>query len=70
MSVTKHRVRRVAAVALVATVALSAAAACSKDTPAAGAKPDKLIVDTFGEFGYDDLVKQYEANTLNSGGRA
>jgi cellobiose transport system substrate-binding protein len=63
MSVTKHRVRRVAAVALVATVALGAAAACSKNTTTDGAKPDKLIVDTFGEFGYDDLVKQYEANT-------
>ena len=62
MSVTKHRLRRIAAVALVATVALGAAAACSKsETP--GAKPDKLIVDTFGEFGYDDLVKQYEAQT-------
>jgi len=55
--------RRVAAVALVATVALGAAVACGEDKPAAGAKPDKLIVDTFGEFGYDDLVKQYEANT-------
>src|SRR5258705_2802805 len=63
MSVTKHRVRRVAAVALVATVALGAAAACNKNTPEANAKPDKLIVDTFGEFGYDELVKQYEANT-------
>ena len=28
-----------------------------------GRKPDKLIVDTFGEFGYDDLVKQYEQHT-------
>jgi cellobiose transport system substrate-binding protein len=62
MSVTKHRLRRIAAVALVATVAMGAAAACSKE-PTPGAKPDKLIVDTFGEFGYDDLVKQYEAQT-------
>src|SRR5258705_546589 len=62
MSVTKHRLRRLAAVALVATVALGTAAACSK-TVAPGAKPDKLVVDTFGEFGYDDLVKQYEAQT-------
>jgi cellobiose transport system substrate-binding protein len=63
MSVTKHRLRQTAAVALVAVVALGAAAACSKDTPAAGSKPDKLIVDTFGEFGYEDLVKQYEQQT-------
>jgi cellobiose transport system substrate-binding protein len=41
---------------------MGAAAACSKE-PTPGAKPDKLIVDTFGEFGYDDLVKQYEAQT-------
>ena len=40
-------------------------AACGKDddNPAAGEKPAKLIVDTFGEFGYDDLVKQYEQHT-------
>jgi cellobiose transport system substrate-binding protein len=63
MSVTKHRVRRFAAVALVAAVALGGAAACSKSPTTTGAKPDKLVVDTFGEFGYDDLVKQYEANT-------
>jgi cellobiose transport system substrate-binding protein len=64
MSVTKHRVRAVAAVAVVAIAALGTAAACgSSDKPAANAKPDKLIVDTFGEFGYDDLVKQYEQQT-------
>src|SRR5499427_10734355 len=63
MSVTKHRVRLVAAVAVVAMAALSAAAACGSKTPAAGTKPDKLIVDTFGEFGYDELVKQYEQQT-------
>ena len=37
MSVTKHRLRKVAAVALVATVALGAAAACGKDTSSRGA---------------------------------
>jgi len=64
MSVTKHRLRQVAAVALVAITALGAAAACSKsNTPAAGTKPAKLIVDTFGEFGYEDLVKQYTQQT-------
>src|SRR5258705_13732202 len=64
MSVTKHRLRKAAAVALVGAVALSAAAACKSDAKApAGSKPDKLVVDTFGEFGYDDLVKQYEKDT-------
>ena len=63
MSVTKHRLRRAAAVALVATVALGVAVACGDDEPAPGGKPEKLVVDTFGEFGYDDLVKQYEAET-------
>ncbi|SNT31571.1 cellobiose transport system substrate-binding protein [Asanoa hainanensis] len=29
----------------------------------AGGKPDKLVVETFGEFGYDELVKQYEKDT-------
>jgi len=65
MSVTKRRLRQAAAVALVAVTALGAAAACGEAKPEAGAKPDKLIVDTFGEFGYEDLVKQYEtANNI------
>jgi cellobiose transport system substrate-binding protein len=63
MSVRKHRLRSVAAVALVALTALGAAAACSSKSPTPGAKPDKLVVDTFGEFGYDDLVKAYEQQT-------
>ena len=52
----QHRLRSVAAVALTATIALSAAVACSSKAATPGAKPDKLIVDTFGEFGYDDLI--------------
>src|SRR4051812_39551455 len=63
MSVTKRRLRQAVAVAVVAVTALGAAAACSKDEPTAGAKPDKLVVDTFGEFGYDELVKTYEQQT-------
>src|SRR5262245_1904325 len=62
MSVTKHRLRRVAAVALVASVALGAAAACGEEKPTSG-KPDKLVVDTCGEFGDDELVKTYEQQT-------
>jgi cellobiose transport system substrate-binding protein len=61
MSVTKHRLRKAAAVALVGAVALGTAAACGGDNePAPGEKPTTLVVDTFGEFGYDELVKQYE----------
>ena len=62
MSVTKHRLRRLAAVALVATVTLGAAVACGKDdAEQTGAKPTELTVDTFGQPGYDELAKQYEA---------
>jgi len=32
----------------------------AKDKPEPGTKPATMIVDTFGEFGYEDLVKQYE----------
>jgi cellobiose transport system substrate-binding protein len=62
MSVNKRRLRSVAAVALAAITTLGVAAACEKksETPT-GEKPAKLIVDTFGEFGYEDLEKQYEA---------
>src|SRR5688572_3198237 len=63
MSVTKHRVRKVAAVALAAVTALGAVTACSEDAPEPGQKPTKLVVDTFSEFGYDELVKQYQQDT-------
>src|SRR5215207_1129499 len=64
MTVTKHRLRKAAAVALVGAVALGAAAACKGEEAVPGdTKPAKLVVDTFGEFGYDDLVKQYEKDT-------
>ena len=55
-----------AASALAAVTALGAVAACGDDSgegTSAGGKPDKLVVETFGEFGYDDLVKQYEQDT-------
>jgi cellobiose transport system substrate-binding protein len=64
MSVTKRRLRQAAAVAIAAFTALSVTAGCNKsNTPAPGSKPAKLCVDTFGQFGYDDLVKQYQTQT-------
>ncbi|HEX5543088.1 MAG TPA: extracellular solute-binding protein [Micromonospora sp.] len=60
MSVNTGR-RRVMVTALAAATALSAIAACGNDDEApAGGKPAKLVIDTFGEFGYDELIKQYE----------
>jgi cellobiose transport system substrate-binding protein len=67
MSVPTRRLRRVAAVAAVALTVLGAGAACGNNDDSggssSGAKPDKLVVDTFGEMGFDDLVKQYEKDT-------
>jgi cellobiose transport system substrate-binding protein len=64
MSVSTRR-RRYASVAL-ASIAVLAVAACGDDGDSGsntGQKPDKLVVDTFGEAGYEDLVKQYEQKT-------
>jgi cellobiose transport system substrate-binding protein len=63
MNVT-GRLARLGVAGLAAAAMLSATAACgSGDEPNAGGKPAKLVVDTFGEFGYDELVKQYEKDT-------
>ncbi len=64
MSVTMRRLRQAAAVAIAAVTVLGAAAACGDDKPAAtGEKPAKLVLDTFGEFGYEDLITQFKAQT-------
>jgi cellobiose transport system substrate-binding protein len=65
MSVSTRR-QRYAAVALATVAALATTTACGDDNEGggtSGAKPDKLVVDTFGEAGYEDLVKQYEQQT-------
>jgi cellobiose transport system substrate-binding protein len=63
MNVTR-RFARLGVAGLAAAAVLGAAAACgTDDEPTAGDKPAKLVVDTFGEFGYDELVKQYEKDT-------
>ncbi len=60
MSVNMRR-RTLAVVALAAVTAL-VAAGCTKKADDVKPGEIKLVVDTFGEFGYDDLVKQYEAS--------
>ncbi|TDC29358.1 extracellular solute-binding protein [Micromonospora sp. 15K316] len=60
MRLTTRRVRLTAA-ALAAVTALGGLVACGGD--AAAGKPAKLVVETFGEFGYDEIVKQYEKDT-------
>ncbi len=66
MSVTQRRTRKAAAVALAAALALSAAA-CSKKNDNGGTADGKikLVVDSFGEFGYDELIKTYMASHPN-----
>jgi cellobiose transport system substrate-binding protein len=70
MSVTQRRLRQAVAVALVGFTALSAAAACSKknEEPGGGTGSGgtvNLTLDTFGEFGYDELIKTYESQNPN-----
>ncbi|RKN39129.1 ABC transporter substrate-binding protein [Micromonospora endolithica] len=55
--------RRRAAVALVAATALLATTACGGgDAEEASDGPITLTVDVFGQFGYDELYKQYMAD--------
>ncbi|MEV0326339.1 ABC transporter substrate-binding protein [Micromonospora echinospora] len=57
--------RRLAAIALVAATALLAPTACGgSDEPAEGGKIT-LTVDVFGQFGYEELYREYEAANPN-----
>jgi cellobiose transport system substrate-binding protein len=59
------RGKRVAGIGLAAITAIGGIAACSSDDSdtSADGKPEKLVISTFGEFGYEDLIKQYEQET-------
>jgi cellobiose transport system substrate-binding protein len=48
--------------ALVALTVLGMSAACSKSKNSDKPGTVHLVVDTFGDFGYDDLIKQYETD--------
>ncbi|WP_432900879.1 ABC transporter substrate-binding protein [Micromonospora matsumotoense] len=54
--------RRLAAIALVATSALLSTTACGGGDEAADGGPVTLTVDVFGQFGYEKLYRQYEAD--------
>lgn len=57
--------KRAAITVLAAVTAIGGLAACSKKNEETKAGEIKLTIDHFGEFGYDDLVKQYMASHPN-----
>lgn len=68
MSVPSRRLRQNAVIALAAVMVIGLSAGCSKknDEPT-GANGGKttLVVDTFGDFGYDELYREYESTHPN-----
>ncbi|MDL4774906.1 ABC transporter substrate-binding protein [Actinomadura xylanilytica] len=57
--------RRGLSTAMAAVLVGVLAAACGGDGDGSGSGPVELTVDVFGEFGYDQLYKQYEASHPN-----
>jgi len=64
MGFTSRR-RRFAAVALAAATVFAAAACGGDDSGSKPNEPVTLTIDIFGQFGYEDLYKQYEASHPN-----
>jgi cellobiose transport system substrate-binding protein len=58
MGITARR-RRLAAIALAAVTVLAGASACGDDKAANATGNITLTVDTFGQFGYTELYRQY-----------
>jgi len=61
MSVTSRRLRQVAAVALAAGLAVGAAACSKKNEPSTPSAPVTIVVQTFGNFGYDAAVAKWNS---------
>lgn len=64
MSVTLRRIRLAATAGLVAAMALAVTTGCSTKSGSGADASGRitLTLDTFGAFGYDDLIKQYETD--------
>lgn len=67
MSVRTRRLRGVAAVALAAGLALGSAACSKSDDNDSGGDGEKvkLTVDTFGDFGYEKALEEFNASQSN-----
>jgi cellobiose transport system substrate-binding protein len=61
MSVHRGRLRAGAAIALVAVTAVATASCSKSDGGDSADGRTKLVVQTFGQFGYEQAVKDYEA---------
>ncbi|WP_213457026.1 ABC transporter substrate-binding protein [Rhizomonospora bruguierae] len=68
MSVTSRRLRSIAAVALVAGLGMGTAACSNKKDDDGGSSdsgPVTVVLQTFGNFGYDQAIKDFEASHPN-----
>jgi cellobiose transport system substrate-binding protein len=63
MSVTRRRLRSIAAVALVAGLGMGTAACSNKaKEPSTPSGPVTVVLQTFGNFGYDQAIKDFQAS--------
>lgn len=66
MSVTSRRLRSIAAVALVAGLVMGTAACSNKPQESSSdSGPVTVVLQTFGNFGYDKAIKDFEASHTN-----